>query len=370
MSKKVVWVLGSGFSKSLGGPLLADLLSDRSGREARLRLKETTATAEPPRDYEQVYKVFAEHQRDNEKSKGLTPHWDHAEEFLTFVDSAEQNAVRKVLLKGWLPGDQHGDDDVTNFRRNAVQAVASECHFLYAASVHDDESWLPYIRWGNERAVDTDTIVTFNYDLVLEKLGQSGIVPPIGRGGVLTPDAKPPQVANVPIFKLHGSVDWFDDEYGDYSRRTDFVVAVKKGLTPLIGTPGMSKRKVKKRLAPLWEASQKALQRADVVVFLGYRSPPSDPDARAFILDAISTIEGVNGAPKHRRVHLVLGPNTNDPAVARMEKLVQFTMEASGRIRRGKLGHSDEASRYEVIKQPLYVEDFLSVYHDGELYGD
>jgi hypothetical protein len=29
MSKKVVWILGSGFSKSLGGPLLADLLSHR-----------------------------------------------------------------------------------------------------------------------------------------------------------------------------------------------------------------------------------------------------------------------------------------------------------------------------------------------------
>ncbi len=174
----------------------------------------------------------------------------------------------------------------------------------------------------------------------------------------------------VPIYKLHGSVDWFYNAQGEIVTNVDFLKAVNGGLSPLIGTPGIGKRTVRDRfLNSVWNKAYMQLQQADVIVFLGYRSPPSDPDARAFVLDAISTAEGKDNAPRHRRVHLVLGPNTNDPAVTRLDKLIEFSMAASGRIKRRLPGFSRDLARFEVIKQPLYVEDFLSVSHEAELFG-
>ncbi|MEI9942188.1 MAG: hypothetical protein WDO69_33650 [Pseudomonadota bacterium] len=172
----------------------------------------------------------------------------------------------------------------------------------------------------------------------------------------------------VSIFKLHGSVDLFVDPAGKTIKQPNFMSAVKAGLVPLIATPGISKRRVRNGLLkPLWAQAEQALKQADVIVFLGYRSPPSDPDARAFILNAISSTEP--GAPLERRVHLVLGPDTNDSAVLRMEKLIQFSMESRS-IRHVRFPEVTRREfQYETRKQPLYVEDFLSVVHDGELYA-
>jgi len=381
---KTVWILGSGFSKSLGGPLLNDLLSDRSGGEARQRLIELSSAVtsgerlmmdrkggELAPDYGLVYKIYAEHLRGNDASKGKAVHWEHAEEFLTFVDSTSDDAPRRALLKSWLPSDRNGDEGTDWFRRAVVSAIASECNFVQTASVKRDETWRPYIRWGSERATADDSIVTFNYDLVLETLGDSQLAAPVSRKGVATPGKPKPLSGYVPIYKLHGSVNWFVNHNGTvHDDGVDIFRSTISNHTPLIGTPGVSKRTVRdKFLDSIWEEAKKALTEAEVVVFLGYRSPPSDPDARQFILDAISTPEAVRGAPRHRRVHLVLGPNTHDPAVTRLEKLIEFSMAPHGRIKRYILGHSKNTPRYEVLKQPLYVEDFLSACPKTELDG-
>jgi len=381
---KTVWILGSGFSKSLGGPLLNDLLSDRSGNEARQRLIELSSNVtsrerlmmdrtggELAPDYGLVYKIYSEHLRGSDASKGNAVHWEHAEEFLTFVDSTSDDAPRRAILKSWLPNDRKDDDGTDWFRRAVVSALASECNFVQTASVKRDEIWHPYIRWGSGLHPTSDSILTFNYDLVLETLGDSKEAAPINRKGVATPSNPQPLSGYVPIYKLHGSVNWFVNHNGTvHDEGADFLRSTLANHTPLIGTPGVSKRTVRdKFLNSIWDAAKAALAEAEVIVFLGYRSPPSDPDARQFILDAISTAHGIGHAPKHRRVHLVLGPNTSDPAVTRLDKLIDFSMAPSGRVKRYPFAHDPKHPKYEVIKQPLHVEDFLSAYHDAELFG-
>jgi hypothetical protein len=53
-----------------------------------------------------------------------------------------------------------------------------------------------------------------------------------------------------------------------------------------------------------------------------------------------------------------------------MTKLIEFSMEAAGRFEGSRRGYPGSTPLYVVRKQPLYAEDFLSVYHDRELFGD
>lgn len=81
--------------------ILSDLLSDRSGGEAWVRMLESTLDRDPPPDLGPGLQGLAEHDRGNDASRGKAVHWDHAEEFLTFVDSTQSNSVRLVVFLGY-----------------------------------------------------------------------------------------------------------------------------------------------------------------------------------------------------------------------------------------------------------------------------
>ncbi len=65
----VVWILGSGFSKSLGGPLLVDLLSHRGKAIVQTRFKQISC--------ENVYRVYWQHLKDSHETRsGAAIYWD------------------------------------------------------------------------------------------------------------------------------------------------------------------------------------------------------------------------------------------------------------------------------------------------------
>src|SRR5580765_2441231 len=88
---RTAWVLGAGFSRSLGGPLLPDLLrqSHASDLEARYPRIEFGDLADACRRAQTVYNW-------GKRIDGL---WLDAEEFLEFVDRAEgdQSAARALF---------------------------------------------------------------------------------------------------------------------------------------------------------------------------------------------------------------------------------------------------------------------------------
>src|SRR4051812_45259845 len=81
---KAVWILGSGFSKSLGGPLLNDLLTERGRVEIASRFPKLSDL------WGKAHKVYQEHLRNDEVKAGARL-WAHAEEFLDLVDVAVEN---------------------------------------------------------------------------------------------------------------------------------------------------------------------------------------------------------------------------------------------------------------------------------------
>jgi len=189
-------------------------------------------------------------------------------------------------------------------------------------------------QFGND---NRHTIISFNYDTVLERLGFAD--------GVVVPRQVPgdPNNPTLPkIFKLHGSVDWKRTKTGTIERCTDEHFAAT--CTPeelAIAPPGPEKEEITKTFGGYWTAALALLQQAQVVVFMGYRFPPTDARSRQKLLEALH--------PK-AHIHIVLGPDVNHPHVVRLGGLLRTNSP-------GAL----------VYTHPLYCEDFMTAWRRKKL---
>ena len=381
----VVWVLGAGFSKSLGGPLLADLLSETHRR----RLTEEYATVlvegghkpagpgpEKPKlfastEAEALYRLF---------SHGINAGmWHDAEQFLDYVDSQTRHETLRgdfgTLLQEALRSTKIRTAPLHSERLNHVakRIIAAQCCVFLKRNPTSLERWQPYIRWISKLR-HTDTIVSFNYDRVVETAANSPEAQKSGAAGihVLTFDTSDNwdielsdcKIADRPVLtKLHGSVDWKRDPTKQppgripyrTSKQLDFAVSADPNHELAICTPGGSKQdKTDSDLKALWEYAKNKLKEAHAIVFLGYSFPRSDAKARAVIMDAIAE-NRYGGRRAFLKMHVVLG-NYAD-AAARLKSLLVHAAERSGRRR---------PNSYEIVDQSLFVEDFLSVFdHDA-----
>jgi hypothetical protein len=340
MAGAVVWVLGSGFSRHVGGPTLDELLSEKMGSLARARHPSNHEL------YAQTRQLFRAHHKDNTKQ---TSHrlWANAEDFLDYVDLARKDyGLAKVAGT---------DSDSEKHWRDAVNAVVEECSFANTANL-ELEAWSPYKVWKDSLTPE-DSVITFNYDLVTEQLGLTSILP-----------SEKVNSRTVKVFKLHGSLDWY---------LTDDVVKRDRPVSelPFIATPGPTKLKStneKGPLAVLWNRAKFELGNANAIVFMGYRFPPSDSYALMNILGAFreNKDDGV------LTVHTVLGPRIHDEHSLRLTRLLDQGLRASGRKamgtgeqRSGALmamrvaAHAPMMKKayYEIHQHPLYAQDFMAL---------
>jgi hypothetical protein len=347
MLRRVVWILGAGFSKSLGGPLLGDLL-----RRDCLR---TLGAVFPRDEFPELHGALPEavvwlyhYGRGFPDGRRPTRVWEaagellwrDAEEFLDVVDAAaasRKNAARSNieailrLHKEDLFGNGASLPESTDIRGMARRLIAAECSAFLRGAELGLEPWGPYKRWATHLVEDRDHIITFNYDVVLEHLCTT-----TSRMAVVLPNTPDSGQENARILKLHGSVNWQRIAPGLFEARgLDHCICCRCIPADLaIATPGRTKAEHAKDFSKLWTLAENALRDADAVVFLGYRFPPSDAEARARILEAIRG--------KTRYTHTVLGPDVRSADSARLSALLDHV----GMV---------------IRQQPLYVEDFLSV---------
>lgn len=357
LGTKTVWVLGSGFSRSLGGPLLYELL----GHKAKIETREVFGRVG---DTTLVYDLFAT-QRDKL--------WAHAEQFLEYLDVAQlpDSPNRRILerqvknVRRRRVGRQE-PVSIEQLRELAILTVAAECS-TYTHNVDTrTETWEPYRDWRNLLDAN-DTIVTFNYDMVLEKLmTHAG---PFDHTSFMRPGHTVQRNATAAtVIKLHGSVNWAIPDNAPSRIVDNLNDFVANGWKPLIATPGATKSNTcHQHLEALWLAALSALREAEAIVFIGYRFPPSDAEARRSLLKAIEQ----NTQP-FLKIHTVLGPNVNEPDVVRLKGLLTHKLKAAGRTDAAELGRMSPAGllplMYSIVTQPLYAEDFLTVVHPGELF--
>src|SRR5207244_2346027 len=114
--------------------------------------------------------------------------WDNAEQFLAYVDDAYQaaSAAKKMRLQilvfgsGTLlgrPGKvgllaslsmEEQAAMAASLDRKVRRALAAECHRFVLVADPQSEGWLPYREWVRSLQPDQDTVVSFNYDRVVE----------------------------------------------------------------------------------------------------------------------------------------------------------------------------------------------------------
>lgn len=395
---KVVWILGSGFSAGLGGPLLKDLLHPRAAKEFRSTYPTATNAA-----HTTVLNIYKRHHPDYKAEFGMAnpTMWQHAEEFLDFLDCAR------------VPGSSHAKLFEAHFgttstpidlHRAACQIVASECLFTDLRSDLKGEGWQPYLRWARW-LTENDTIVTFNYDRVLDLLAASdwikhdcgavGQVQALNPKSFLIPGVQEPADGFAKVYKLHGSVDWVeapDDKTKVLPARLKDIIELDQ--VPLIAAPGPTKDLHSKGvLATAWSRALAAIREANVVVFMGYRFPPSDSESRRKLLDAIG-----QASAHHLRVQTVLGPRKNEDDTVRLAALLETTLSETREDLKAELEEliakavvSPKDTRrpnfqtiyrqyspfeqrmlqknYELFVRPLYVQDFMTVQHKTLLIG-
>jgi hypothetical protein len=351
-----VWVLGAGFSQPLGGPLLSDLFR----QEPVGSLLHLYPEKEFPGLAETTWAVQAFFNLGRQDGR-----WRHAEAFLSAVDVACQPSNSQLLsqlqaaVNGAYFKDPHSDRKITFKDRHARllspldravrRALAVECSkFLVWAH---EELWAPYRGWVKSLEPANDVVVTFNYDRVLENVGRD-------RLQVLLPGEQRDPM-RVPVYKLHGSVDWLVDPLSTV-RRVPYADALLSEERLAMGVPGESKMAATEgEFAPLWKAALSAMSVANAIFLVGYSFPETDTYSQRKILETIRANES-----RHVRVDIVLGgPGVGDPYAARVQSLLRSCRgNRDWNDAQEAQRSSDLAWRLHVVHQRLWSQDFLPIF--------
>jgi hypothetical protein len=387
--KKVVWILGAGFSRSLGGPLLSELFTWES-LEAIFATYPNFCDQNQRKILERIVRaylfgVYDIELSDTSKEQVAVGHatdsyrrhlWKHSEEFLERLDIAAASGrsdrdytfMARVfeLANSIRSGGKSVVDDLNECNLYALKLMAAECDKFLVDSSTQQEKWLPYNRFA-KLLNGKHTIISFNYDKVLDIL----YPPPPGYGkpveksqysnmatlrprewNIIVPSNR--SWDRIPLFdtprvlKLHGSVNWYKDENNEIRLLLDkHFLNVDK---PALATPGITKHRFienNNNIRSLWNLAENEIRTADIMVFIGYRFPPSDAYSRDRILSSIGC--NVRERTKYNTlvVHTVLGDDTNHPDSRRLKGLLVAS------------GCQDTC----IVQHPMWAEDFLGCYN-------
>jgi hypothetical protein len=140
-----------------------------------------------------------------------------------------------------------------------------------------------------------------------------------------------------------------------------------------IATPGPSKQREGTRgFGDLWRLVTGALTGADAIVFVGYRFPETDADARSELLGAIGNNPGT-GSRSTLSIHIVLGNTAQSKRDAeRLASMLRFVL---GRNRieatpaRPPVHTSAGVAHFFMLhSHPLFAQDFFSVVNRDDLF--
>ena len=194
------------------------------------------------------------------------------------------------------------------------------------------------------------SIITFNYDLLLDWCIKLGEVPArrrllsyglpqsvLASGGpkdamwmTPTPPVEGPYNGSLRLFKLHGSLNWahcldcgrltaFPTEllphfFSGETYDRDCAACGSGNLEPMILPPGPAKESSK--LAPLWEAAEAILDDAHQIVFVGYSMPDYDTSVKQLFHRVCSSLR------LRRKEIRVIDPGAGDALSKRYEAVV------------------------------------------------
>lgn len=272
----------------------------------------------------------------------LLVRWGDAEEFLVWLDEARDansparlaydHALNEIsgdaaLARQCKPDGTFWCDEITPDRLWSVakQLLSLETSAFLKGARFGDERWLPYRKWLQNLTYD-DTIITFNYDCLIESvdnflnpenLTRRVVVP---TSDAVCRNSRRNSNAGPTLLKLHGSADWYRERDRiiplsvAHPGATDLAADPAQLEQVFIAAPGRSKTSDTKLLEPVWQQARRAIVEADELCIVGYGFPKSDNLAKHVILDA------VRAAAQLRSLLIVLG--TPSPNLQRVESMI------------------------------------------------
>lgn len=355
----IVWILGSGFSKALDGPVLDDLMAPSCLETIASRLRAPSGSA---------YKVpspatslacwlfnYGTRFRWGSNFPTLRPMveygellWANAEQYLDRLPGHLTSGRFATAFGKYRQGQAiNALPSNPELEAAALRLLAGECYsfFDFQNVQHNSELWAPYLRFGRTLVKAGDSVLTFNYDLVCEVLERWSFLE------IVDPSSVTAQLGKPPVFKLHGSVSWKKNAATTNAPLSFSLAAPDFAMTCAddelgLAAPGAAKIVFTAGLSQLWDSAMAAISRAEAIVFLGYRFPPTDSMARMRILQAIE-----ENVEDELRCHVILGQSSAD-----WERLTGL-LEFAGQRRFDRC--AKEIRRIKVHR--MNAEDFCSV---------
>ncbi|HBE69859.1 MAG TPA: hypothetical protein DDW52_17065 [Planctomycetaceae bacterium] len=335
-----VYILGAGFSVPLGGPLFKDLLTYNLHHRSKADelIRNTPFSSLAHHFMLRSFDPSPATRRKLERELLLGIELD-AEQLVELVDEAanspdsfEARTIKKLV----------GDTDLNKCLEALKLVIAAQSNHFVARLESGSERVEPFLRWV--RSLDQkDTVISFNYDLAVEKLFEF-------RGWkVPDPDRNNPRQAD--LIKLHGSADWI---------KTDDNRIIRNGRegpheddTVMIGIPGREKANLCDNTIfdGLWNWARRQIIKAEVVSIIGYSMPETDNNARLHICDALASAENL------RRVNIVLGPDAESFRSRRIQAMITPLLQTQ--LLEGPNGES--AIKHPIVRDlPLYAQDYVA----------
>jgi hypothetical protein len=300
-----VYILGAGFSKDAGAPLVHNFLD-----MAREFFDDPDSALDPQEraHFEQVFKFKREIAKAREKFR---IDLDNIEQLFGLVEmsqrlGSEPPATRDAtvyLIAKTLQLALASTSRTPRVKMGLVRGYEGQASFIryvsrdasggdaFETDIYTHFALLLSGKYDDQRklASRSNTVITFNYDLVLDDaLGRVGATP----GYELT-DAVFEEVneggSPVPLLKLHGSTNWAICECNQIHvlgrkatadpslfRTMPCSKCRKAGLRLLLVPPSWDKSEYSRVMQPVWKRAVGALKSATRIIVIGYSMPEAD----------------------------------------------------------------------------------------------
>jgi hypothetical protein len=353
-----VYILGAGFSYPMGGPLFRELFSTHYNRivpEIEFQVNPeawilSRIAKEVPYVFERLKK--ATNNADAEQFLELCS-YSNLPGYAWFLNSflKELPWIQSAYVDSGMPFSE-SDAELHCVNGTLIRLGLETSHFVNITPP-GSERWIPYDNWFH-RLGKSDTIITLNYDLLVESLALRANRPFHERrfngrdelrlvDELLDQNEKHPDLPM--LCKLHGSVDWIVQNGKAYAKRFN-VYDYFEGLPPLLGTPGTGKVGLSKgSLDKVWLTALDRIRSAHVISIVGYSLPETDNDFRIKLLNSITGTLG-----NLKAINIVLGPPTPHTQRARA------ILEQATRL------FAPDDHRPTVSLLPIYAQDYLPYY--------
>ena len=303
--RKNVFVLGAGFSKEAGAPLMDEFL--RCARD----LRDDPKSELNEHDREIFDRVIQYRYGLNRALAKVVVDLDNIEELFGFTEMDLQLSHESEVL----PGNRVQRKDMTYLIARTLEASIRKPLSQCGETIETrpiaaiSRSWrhlknqysfflgLVSGLWNPEKReaqIAKDSIISFNYDLVLEReMDYLKLAPEYNCGPLAVPyaGAFAGHELRVNLLKMHGSVNWVvchrcgSDRLHFLNPETAQVSKVETlpcpqcnqiGLTQFIVPPTWNKGIEEKFLRPVWSAALQEMMKAGRLFIIGYSFPRTD----------------------------------------------------------------------------------------------